>query len=282
MPLPAVRDIRTLMTGILMGECPRWHDGRLWFADWVGETIYALDEAGCSEKIAHVASLPISIDWLPDGPMLVVNAAARQLWRREPDESFAVHAELSALSPYPFNEIVVGANGDVYLNNIDHEFGSEFRPGFIALLKPDGRLVKAADGLAFPNGMAITPDGRTLICAESYSEQLTAFDIAPDGSLANRRVWASLDGHPDGICMDAEGAIWSSLGSRCVRVREGGEVMDEVAIDRMAFACMLGGTDGNTLFITANEWTGGVAAPDSAATGRIYATRVAVPRAGRP
>ncbi|GLQ54421.1 SMP-30/gluconolactonase/LRE family protein [Devosia nitrariae] len=282
MPLPAVRDVRTLMTGIVMGECPRWHDGRLWFADWIGETIYALDEAGRLENIAHVASLPISIDWLPAGPMLVVNAAAKQLWRREADGSFAIHAELSALSPHPFNEIVIAANGDVYLNNIDHEFGGEFRPGFIALLKPDGSLAKVADGLAFPNGMAITPDGRTLVCAESYGKQLTAFDIAPDGSLTNRRVWAALDGPPDGICMDAEGAVWSSLGPKCVRVREGGDLLDEVAVDRMAFACMLGGADGKTLFITANEWTGGVPAPGSEPTGRIYTTRVAVPRAGQP
>ena len=292
-PALAPRDVKTLMSGILMGECPRWHDGKLWFADWVGEKLYTLDEAGQSEVVAGIASLPFSIDWLPDGRLLVVNARQNKLQRREPDGSFATHADLSGLSAFGCNEIVVDRRGNVYVNNINFDMQegpmeafedfqkTGLRPGFIALLTPDGTLSKVADGLAFPNGMAITPDGKTLVVAESFSADLTAFDIQADGSLANRRVWARLDGQGgDGICMDAEGAVWASSGPRCVRVRDGGEILDEVAVDRMCFACMLGGADGRTLFIVANEWTGSI--DTTTPTGRIYAARVSVPHAGFP
>jgi sugar lactone lactonase YvrE len=292
-PAPAPRQVETLMTGILMGECPRWHDGKLWFADWMAEKLYTLDAAGSSEVVAEIASLPFSIDWLPDGRLLIVNARQNRLLRREADGSFATHADLGPLSPHGCNEIVVDGNGNIYVNNVNldmpggpmqayEEFlRTDSRPGFIALLTPDGRLGKVAEGLAFPNGMAITPDGKTLVVAESFSADLTAFAIAADGSLSDRRLWAHLEGQGgDGICMDAEGAVWASSGPRCVRVRDGGEVLDEVAVDRMCFACMLGGADGRTLFIVANQWTGAVdvATP----TGRIYAARVAVPHAGFP
>ena len=275
---------RLLMDGIMLGECPRWHDGKLWFADWVGETLYTLDEAGQSDAVAHIASLPFSIDWLPDGRLLVVDAREKRLLVQEADGWFATHTDLAGLSDHAFNEIVVDGRGNIYLNNIDFDFpGGEFRPGFIALVTPDGRLRKVAEGLAFPNGMAITPDGRTLICAESYNGNLTAFDIEADGGLSGSRVWAKLDGQGgDGICIDAEGCVWVAAGPRCARVREGGEVIEEVRTDRMCFACMLGGADGRTLYITANEWTGGVDIADSPPTGRIYAARVAVPHAGYP
>jgi len=276
--------LRTLMSGIMLGECPRWHDGKLWFADWVGETLYTLDEAGQSEAVAHIASLPFSIDWLPDGRLLVVNARELRLMVQQPDGSFATHAELGGLSPYGCNEIVVDGRGNIYLNNVNFDFpGGAFQPGFIALVSPDGAVRKVAEGLAFPNGMAITPDNRTLICAESFNGNLTAFDIRADGSLANRRLWAKLEGQGgDGICIDAEGCVWASSGPRCVRVREGGEVLEEVAVDRMCFACMLGGADGRTLFIVANEWTGSIALPGSEPTGRVFAARVGVPHAGYP
>jgi sugar lactone lactonase YvrE len=243
--------------------------------------------------VAHIASLPFSIDWLPDGRLLVVNAREYTLQRREPNGSFVTHADLSGLSPYRCNEIVVDSRGNIYVNNINFDMQqgpmkaftdfqqSGFRPGFIALITPDGALKKVAEDLAFPNGMVITPDNKTLVVAESFSADLTAFDIAADGSLSNRRLWAHIDGQgADGICMDAEGAIWASSGPRCVRIREGGEVLDEITIDRMAFACMLGGADGKTLFIVANEWTG--AAVGEGASGRIFAARVDVPRAGYP
>jgi sugar lactone lactonase YvrE len=292
-PAFAPRDVKTLMTGILMGECPRWHDGKLWFADWMAEKLYTLDESGRNEVVAEIASLPFSIDWLPDGRLLVVNARENKLQRREADGSFATHADLSELSEYGCNEIVVDGRGNIYDNNVNFDMPEgpmpayeEFlrtgsRPGFIALLTPDGSLKKVADALAFPNGMAITPDNKTLVVAESFSADLTAFDIADDGSLSNRRLWAHLEGQgADGICMDAEGAVWASSGPHCVRVRDGGEVLDEVNVDRMCFACMLGGEDGRTLFIVANQWSGSIDV--TTPTGRIYAARVSIPHAGFP
>jgi sugar lactone lactonase YvrE len=275
---------RVLMEGILLGESPRWHDGRLWFADWIAQKLYSLDESGKSQVEASIASLPFSIDWLPDGRMLVVNAAENTLQRREADGRFVTHADLSGLSAYGCNEIVADGRGNVYVNNINFRFmEEEFRPGFIALLRPDGTLRKVADGLAFPNGMAITPDNRTLIVAESFNGNLTAYDIAADGSLGNQRVWAKLEGQGgDGLCFDAEGAVWVAAGPRCARIREGGEVLDEIQLDRMAFACMLGGADGKTLYIVQAEWTGEIAAAGSKPTGQVVAARVDVPHAGYP
>src|SRR3989442_1048426 len=150
---------RVLMEGILLGESPRWHDGKLWFADWVAEKLLTLDPAGKSEVVAEVHSLPFSIDWLPDGRLLVVNARENTLQRREADGSFVTHADLSSLSQYGCNEIVVDGRGHVYVNNINLSFpGGEFAPGFIALIRPDGTMIKFPDELAFPNGMAVTPD----------------------------------------------------------------------------------------------------------------------------
>lgn len=276
-PLP-----NQLMDGILLGESPRWHDGKLWFADWVGQTLYTLTEDGRSAVEAKIASLPFSIDWLADGTLLVVNAAAKELQKRTADGRFERFADLAHLSDYGSNEIVVDGLGHIYVNNINFDFpGGEFQPGFIALVTPDGQARKVADDLAFPNGMAVTPDGKTLICAESFNGNLTAFDIEPDGSLSNRRLWARIEGQgADGICMDAEGCVWASSGPRCLRIREGGEVLEEVPLDRMAFACMLGGADGRTLFVVANEWTGSVDVETP--TGRIFTTQVDVPRAGYP
>lgn len=279
--LPLSRTTR-LMDGIFLGESPRWHDGKLWFADWVAEKLYSLDATGHHEVEAEIASLPFSIDWLPDGRLLVVNARKNLLETRNPDGSFSTFADLAGLSEYGCNELVVHPSGHIYVNNIDFDFPEgEFRPGFIALVTPDGQAKRVAEGLAFPNGMAITPDGKTLICAESYNGNLTAYDIAPDGSLLNQRLWAKLDGQgADGICMDAEGCVWASSGPHCVRVREGGEILDEVVVDRMCFAVMLGGADGRTLYIVANEWTGSIDTDNP--TGRIYAARVDVPHAGYP
>jgi sugar lactone lactonase YvrE len=277
-------DINTLMTGILLGESPRWHEGKLWFADWVAEKLYTLDEAGRSEVVANIASLPFSIDWLPDGRLLVVNARENRLMRREPDGSFVTHADLSGLSNYGCNEIVVDGRGNIYLNNINFEFpGGTFQPGFIALATPDGKVRRVAEGLAFPNGMAVTPDNRTLICAESFGKKLTAFDIGEDGSLANPRLWASLgEWGGDGICLDAEGAVWAASGPRCIRVREGGEILQAFDLDRFCFACMLGGSDGRTLFMVAANWTGTTDLGGTEPTGKIFTARVAVPHAGRP
>jgi sugar lactone lactonase YvrE len=272
------------MTGILLGESPRWHEGKLWFADWVAEKLYTLDAAGRSEVVANIASLPFSIDWLPDGRLLVVNARENRLLRREADGSFVTHADLSGLSSYGCNEIVVDGRGNIYLNNINFSFpGGEFQPGFVALVTPDGAVRRVAEGVAFPNGMAVTPDNKTLICAESFGKKLTAFDIGEDGSLSNARVWAELgEWGADGICLDAEGAVWAASGPRCIRVREGGEILQAIELDRFCFACMLGGEDGRTLFMVAADWTGTTDLAGTEPTGQIFTTRVRVPHAGRP
>jgi sugar lactone lactonase YvrE len=241
------------LTNLVIGESPRWHDGRLWFAHWGAEEIVAADLDGSSEVVAKGSpDLGWSIDWLPDGRLLVTGP---ELKRREPDGSMVRHADLSAIAELGWNEIVVDGRGHIYLNSTGFRFGQEdFHPGIIALVTPDGSARQVADDIAFPNGMVVTPDNSTLIISESFGRRLTAFDIAEDGSLSGRRVWAE-DVGPDGICMDAEGAIWTGDGgTACVRVREGGEVLQRVELDRAPFACMLGGPDGRTLFIMAQDW----------------------------
>jgi len=283
-----VPEPRILMTGIAFGESPRWHDGRLWFADWEAEELIAVDLDGDSEVVMRVASFPFCVDWLPDpdGRLLIVSARDRALLRREPDGALATHADLSALSVHPWNDIVVDARGNAYIGNIGFDFpAGEFAPGILAVVAPDGAARQVADGVAFPNGVAITPDDSTLILAESYASQLTAFDIAADGGLSNRRVWAHLDGGaPDGICLDAEGAVWYGdvPNQRCVRVREGGEVLQTIALDRGCFACMLGGEDGRTLFLVTRAWGGPDNMVGGERTGQILTVEAPAPHAGRP
>ena len=274
-----MRDVKLLMEGIVLGECPRWHDGRLWFSDWGARQMIAVDMAGKSEVVDHVDFLPFSFDWQPDGRQLVI--ADKTLWRRDKDGVRTPWVDLTGYGELGWNEIVVDGRGNVYLNNVNFNFpGGEFRPGHVGLVTPDGTVRIVAEGIAFPNGMAVTPDNKTLIVGESFSTTLSAFDIADDGGLSDRRVWAKLTGGPDGITMDAEGCIWSSAYEKCVRVKEGGEVLEEIPLDRFCFAAMLGGDDGRTLFMVCNEWTGKTANLEK--TGRIYWTRVESPRAGWP
>jgi sugar lactone lactonase YvrE len=265
----------TLKTGLAFGESPRWHDDRLWLSDWGTREIVAVDTDGSSEVVGSVPSAPACIDWLPDGRLLVVSGGEGLLLRRENDGSLVTHADLSGLSPHAWNEIVVDGYGRAYVNNIGFEFGGDFAPGIIAMVTQDGSASVVAEGIAFPNGMVHTPDSSTLIVAESYGNTLTAFEVAPDGRLKNRRVWAELgEGVPDGICLDAEGAIWYGdvPNKRCVRVREGGEVLDTVGLDRGCFACALGGPDGTTLFMVAAEWP--EAMSEGSRTGRVLAAEV--------
>ncbi len=268
-----------LMSGIALGESPRWHDGRLWFADWMAQEVIAVDLEGKSEVILRMPSFPFSFDWLPDGPMLIVSVDG-QLQRREDDGSLTSYADVTSLSDKPWNEIVVDGRGNAYLNNIGFDFPEgEFAPGIVALVTPDGAVRQVAEDVAFPNGMVVTPDNSTLILAESYGNALTAFDIAEDGSLTNRRVWADVgDGAPDGITLDAEGAVWYGdvPNTRCVRVREGGEALQTIELDRGCFACMLGGEDRKTLFMLAAEWGEGTGAGEP--TGQLLT--VAAPAAG--
>ena len=293
MPLkePSMPELQTLMTGLVLGESPRWHDGRLWFSDWGAGEVVALDLEGRSEVIARIAAPPFCMDWLPDGlnakqTLLIVSGREGLLLRMEPDGSLMTHADLTALSNHPWNEIVVDGRGNTYINNIGFDFpGGEFAPGILALVTTDGLVRQVADGVAFPNGMAVTPDNSTLILAESYANRLTAFDIAPDGDLTNRRVWADLPGgYPDGICLDAESAVWYAdvPNKRCVRVREGGEVLQTINLDRGCFACMLGGADRRTLFMMAAAWGGPESMAGGARTGQVLAVEAPAPGAGWP
>jgi len=234
---------------------------------------------GRHEVIGRVDALPFSFDWQPDGRQLVI--ADKMLWRREANGVLAPWIDLSRYGEMGWNEIVVDGRGNIYLNNVNFKFpGGEFKPGHAALVTPQGEVRIVAEGLAFPNGMVVTPDNKTLIIGESFSTTLSAYDIAPDGTLSGRRSWAKLDGGPDGITMDAEGCIWSSAGNKAIRVKEGGEVLETIPLDRFCFATMLGGEDGRSLFMVCNEWTGSTVNLER--TGRIYSTRVESPRAGWP
>jgi len=271
------------MDGVVFGESPRWHDGRVWFSDWGANQVIALDLDGSHVVVTSVASFPMCIDFLPDGRLLVVDSAQRQLLRREPDGSLVRHADLSGISDKPWNDIVVDDRGNTYVNSIGFDFpGGEFKPGLVALVAPDGKVDQVAEDLAFPNGMAISPDGANLIVAESYANRLTAYDIRSDGGLGNRRVWADTPGdHPDGICVDAEGAVWyADVGNQhCVRIREGGDVLATVEFDRGAFACALSRGHDPRLFVVGQTWRG----PEtSQPSGRVVAFRAPAPGAGRP
>ncbi len=272
-----------LMDGIVFGESPRWHDGRLWFSDWGANQVIALGTDGTHEVVLTVASFPMCIDFLPDGRLLVVDSAQRRLLRRERDGSVVTHADLSGVSAKPWNDIVVDDRGNAYVNTIGFDFpGGEFAPGLLVLATPDGQVRQVAGDVAFPNGMAITPDGGSLIVAESYASRLTAYDIGADGSLSNRRVWAQTPGdHPDGICIDAEGAVWyADVGNQhCVRVREGGEVLVTLSLDRGAFACALSRGHDPHLFVVGQHYGGPGTAPPS---GRIVAFPAPAPGAGKP
>jgi sugar lactone lactonase YvrE len=275
-------EFTTLLKDLALVESPRWHDDRLVFSDWAAGEVLSVDLNGARDLVTRIDAMPFCLDRLPDGRLLIV--AGQQLLARESDGTLATYAELGAVSTKPWNDIVTDGRGNTYVNNIGFDFpAGEFAPGLIALITPDGRVRQVADGLAFPNGMAVTADNSTLIIAESYGGVLTAYDIAPDGDLTNHRVWADLQGAaPDGICIDAEGAVWFAEvpGRRCVRVREGGEVLRTISSELGCFACMLGGPEGTTLFVTAAAWP--EAMTPGSRTGQILSAEVSVPHAGWP
>ena len=277
-------ELRVIVSDLVFPESPRWRSGRLWVSDWGAHEVHALDLEGGDEVVARIDSFPMCIDHLPDGRLLVVSSRDRRVLRRQADGSLVTHADLGSIDEHAWNDIVVDGRGNAYVNNIGFDFpGGEFAPGLVALITPDGAARKVADGLAFPNGMAVTPDNATLIVAESYGQTLTAFDIAADGDLSNRRTWAEVDDHPDGICLDADGAVWyADVGTgRCVRVREGGDVLASIELDRGCFACVLGGPDRRTLFMAVNEWAGPQAMTD-ARRGQVIATEAPAPGVGWP
>lgn len=279
--------MRLVAEGLAFGESPRWHDGRLWLCNWGTGEIVAVDTDGNIEIMLKISTtLPYSIDWRPDGRLLVISGREGLLLRQEADGTLATHADLRSLSNSPWNEIVVDGRGNIYVNGGGPAPapGEHFGPGTIVLITRDGTIRQVAENIAFANGMAVTPDNKTLIVAESHANRLTAFDIAADGSLAKRRVWADLDGFPDGICLDADGAAWYAdvPNKRCVRVREGGEVLQTVAVDRGCFACMLGGPEGKTLFIAAAEWRGFEHMVSDARTGQVLSAEAPAPGVGWP
>jgi sugar lactone lactonase YvrE len=276
-------ECRVLVDGRGLVEAPRWHEGRLYFSDWTAGEVVAVDPAGQVEVVARVRSFPLCSAWAPDGRLLVVSSAEGRLLRREPDGSLLPHAELGASG---WNDIVVDGRGNAYVNSVgfDMTAGEDPRPGHVVLATADGAVRRVAEDLAFPNGMAVTGDNATLIVAESHGPRLTAFAIDGDGTLGGRRVFADLEEAPDGICVDAEGAVWYATvpGRRCVRVAEGGRVLETVPLDRGGFACVLGGPDRRTLFVTAAQWRPDLPELVPAGSGQVCATPVAVPGAGWP
>jgi sugar lactone lactonase YvrE len=259
-----------LCSGFGLVESPRWHDGRLWFSDWTGGRIVTVDDAGVTEVVVEHQSLPMCFDFLPDGRLVLVSNTEHALLTLEDDGTLAPYADLTPLSSYGCNDIVVDGRGHGFVNSPDFDFmlgppAGDVQPGVVGVVTPDREVRVAAQDLAFPNGMAITADGETLVVADSYRHHLVGFTVAADGSLSERRVWADLarpdgnDHNPDGICLDAEGAAWYADVPHqvCVRVAEGGEVLDTVDLDRGGFACMLGGRSGApALYVVAAGWPG--------------------------
>ncbi len=288
-----------LRTGLHFGEGPRWHDDRLWYSDFYDHAVHAITLDGVDERIVEVVGQPSGLGWMPDGSMLVSSMTDRRVLRWD-GTTLSEHADLSAHAGWWVNDLVVAADGTAWVGNFGFDLDSFLaehgiegvlgEPGptstVLCRIDPDGNVDVAATDIVFPNGSVITPDGGTLIVAETLALRLTAFTINADGSLTDRRVWADLSavmGAPDGICLDAEGAVWiaNAIAPMCMRVAEGGEILDTVDTSQTAFACMLGGPEGRHLFV--------MTAPDSdhiaraaAAEGCIEMAEVAVPHAGRP
>jgi sugar lactone lactonase YvrE len=274
-----------VLDGLAFPEGPRWHEDRLIFSDMHAHEVVALDpSSGKRETVVEVPAAPSGLGWLPDGTLLIVSMEDRKLVRHV-GGALVEHADLSPWATFHCNDMVVDAAGRAYVGNFGFDLHAGATPTTATMVRvdPDGHAEPAATDLGFPNGTVI--DGSTLIVAESFAGRLTAFDVADDGALSNRRVWAQLDGGavPDGICLDAEGAIWvaSPMTNEVLRVREGGEVTDRIALDRGAFACMLGGDDRRTLYICTSS-SSDPAACAANRDGRIEAVAVAVPGAGLP
>jgi sugar lactone lactonase YvrE len=292
------RQTAPFVEGLHFGECPRWHEGRLWFADFYQSAVLSADESGAVRVEVEVPGEPAGLGWLPDGRLLVVARKPRTVVRVEPDGELVEHGDLKPIATFYGNDMVVDRNGRAYVGNFGFDLDRFIdERGLGALVESpgapatplirvdvDGSVHTATDLLAFPNGSVITPDGRTLIVAESLAGQLTAFDIADDGTLSGQRVWASLTWcAPDGICLDSQGRVWvaNALTTECVLVEEGGGIVDRVATSQTCFACMLGGSDRRTLYVmtapTSNEAT-----VSSTREGRIEQIRVPVGGAGLP
>jgi len=300
--MTTTRETTVVARGFTYLEGPRWHEGRLHFVDFYTHTVNALNPDGSIEQIAVVDQQPSGLGWLPDGRMLVVSMKDRKVLRREPDGSLVEHADISALCTGHANDMVVARNGQAYVGNFgfdlmgggDHEFAA------VVLVNTDGTSQIVAEGLSFPNGMVITPHDQTLIVNELFGNRVSAFDIKSDGTLGPRRDFAAYGDlgdeaswHkrveastivPDGLTMDAEGAVWIAdcAHQRALRIAEGGEILDEVSTaPNGVFAVALGGDDGRTLFLCV--------APDFDEAARtanreaeMHAVQVDVAHAGTP
>jgi sugar lactone lactonase YvrE len=285
------KNTEVLIEGLTFTEGPRWRDGRLYFSDFFTHRVLAVDTKGNMETIVETPQQPSGLGWSPDGSMLIVSMNDQKLLSFSKGELSEV-ADLSQLATHFCNDMVVDKKGNAYVGNFgfDLHAGEPIKPTNLILVRPGEEPCVVAENVFFPNGTVITPDDKTLIVGETFASSLTAFDINEDGTLANRRVWADLrsieEGYtpvPDGICLDAEGAIWVASPSTndVIRVQEGGALLDKVEVDRGAFACMLGGENGNTLFIsTANDSTEETCLKERSA--RIEVIDVDVPRAGLP
>lgn len=290
------REPRTLCTGVYFGEGPRWHDGRLWFSDFFAHAVKSVSLAGDMRTEFTIDDRPSGLGWMPNGDMLIVSMEKRKLLRRTPAGQMSVHADLNGIATWYCNDMVVDGAGRAYVGNFGFDLDAELSKrgaesviadhatAKLALVQPDGTASVASNDMHFPNGSVITPDGKTLIVGETLSGCLTAFDIGTNGSLSNRREWASLWPRiPDGICLDAEGAIWvaNPIAPECFRVEKGGKVLEVIATEMPCYACMLGGEDGKTLFML----TAPSSLPHEAgheAKGKVLVATVDAARAGRP
>lgn len=295
------RKLTPVVDGYTYLEGPRWHDGRLWMSDFYSHQVVAVSPDGKTELIASVPEQPSGLGWLSDGTLLVVSMRDRKLMRLE-DGNLVEHADLSATTGGHINDMVVDPQGRAYVGDFGFDLfgGAPFRTSNITRVDSDGTVTVAAEDLMFPNGTVITPDGKTMIVDETFGNRVSAFDIHDDGTLGPRRDWADFGPMPDtadvndlvaassigpdGSCLDAEGAIWiaDAIYRRCVRVAEGGEILEEISTgDEGVFACMLGGDDGRDLYLCV--------APNfdeterkSTRLGRLVKTTVDVPHAGTP
>ncbi len=281
------RTTQPILDPLSFPEGPRWRDGRLWFSDMHAHRVMTVTPDGRAETVVETPGACSGLGWDPQGRLLVVSMDDQRLLRLG-EGGLETLADLTPLcDPAPINDMVVDRQGRAYVGQFGFDMHREdavFKKTALLLVEPDGRARIAADELAFPNGAVITPDGRTLIVGESYGARLTAFDVAEDGALSKRRVFAKLEkAVPDGICLDAEGCVWvaSPVSNECLRVREGGEVLDRVRVDTMAIACMLGGEDRRTLFVLTSPTVEPEACKARPAA-RIEIARVDVPGAGLP
>ena len=293
-----MRETTVLRDGLGFPEAPRWHKGKLWFSDQATKRVLSVTIDGGhshveADTVVAVPGQPSGLGWPPDGRLLIVSMTDRCLLRLDPQGLVEV-ADLRRLASFHCNDMVVDQQGRAYIGHFGYDFSdpsAEAQRAQILLVTLDGKARVAADGLAFPNGMTITPDGGTLIVAETFAARLTAFDVTPDGDLTRRRIWAAFDRRgfevsfdsgrtaPDGICLDAEGALWvaSPFGpGEVLRVLPGGAVTDRVRVETQPFAAVLGGPDRRTLFVCTSVFG------ETVGSGRIEAVQVDVPGGGLP